>query len=68
MNMLGSYFVAAYRRAIKKLTPRKRIELRYLTWAEADDLIKADPRWRIAQEEDDNATIGMVYLELMEAD
>ena len=44
----------------------KRVELRYLTYAEADRLIRETRgAWTIAPEEDTNACLGMVYLELL---
>lgn len=46
---------------------RARLELRFLTWAEADALIReTNGGWTIAPEEDRNPRLGMVYLELLE--
>ena len=46
---------------------RKRLELRYVTYAEGDRLIRETPgAWTIAPEEDGNRQIGMVYLERLE--
>jgi hypothetical protein len=42
----------------------KRLELRYLSYAEADRLIReTQGAWTIAPEEDGNHVFGMVYLE-----
>lgn len=44
----------------------RRLELRFVTYGEADALIKAaEGAWTIAPEEDDNTCLGMVYLELL---
>ncbi|HZP87536.1 MAG TPA: hypothetical protein VFB54_12010 [Burkholderiales bacterium] len=40
--------------------PRELIKVSYL---DADRLIREDPRWRIAPEEDHNANRAWVYLE-----
>lgn len=41
-----------------------RVELRFVTWEEAEVLLR-DPKggWTIAKEEDGNEVLGMVYLE-----
>lgn len=44
----------------------KRLELRFCSYNEADALIKANPAWRVAQEEDKNRLIGWVYIERVE--
>ena len=43
---------------------RKRLELRFVTYAESEPLLKAG--WTIAPEEDHNRHIGKVWLELLE--
>lgn len=44
----------------------RRLELRFVTYAEADVLIKATKgAWTLAPEEDDNTRLGMVWLELL---
>lgn len=53
---------------IKSLFTRKpkkrRVEIRCLTYAEADKLIReTNGAWTIAPEEDKNKMIGIVYLE-----
>ena len=46
----------------------KRLELRYLSYAEADRLIRETRgAWTIAPEEDRNRVLGMVYLERLAA-
>lgn len=55
--------------AWKGLRPpsRKRLELRFLSYAEADKLIReTSGAWTIAKEEDNNRCIGWVYLERRE--
>lgn len=43
---------------------RARLEIRFLTYAAADKLIReTNGAWTIAPEEDKNTLIGMVYLE-----
>ena len=47
---------------------RQRLELRYLSYAEADRLIReTQGAWTIAPEEDGNRVLGMVYLERLAA-
>ncbi len=47
---------------------RKRLELRCLSYAEADRLIReTQGAWTIAPEEDGNRCLGMVYLERLAA-
>lgn len=47
---------------------RSRLELKYCTYAEADQLIRSTQgAWTIAPEEDQNHVFGMVYLERLEA-
>lgn len=42
----------------------QRLELRCVTWAEGDRLIRSNQKWQLAiPEEDHNLVIGMVYLE-----
>lgn len=47
----------------------KRLELRYVTYAEGHKLLEEsvgkpeNEKWRIAKEEDTNRIVGMVYLE-----
>jgi len=56
------------RRRIASFFTRKpeRLELRFLTYAAADKLIKeTGGAWTIAPEEDRNRFFGMVYLELL---
>jgi len=44
----------------------ERLEVRFLTYAAADNLIKeTGGAWTIAPEEDRNRCPGMVYLELL---
>lgn len=45
---------------------RKRLELRFLPYAEADKLLRENSAWTLAKEEDTNRQIGMVYLERLE--
>lgn len=48
-------------------TKRKRLELRFLSYPEADKLIReTNGAWTIAKEEDKNHCIGWVYLERLE--
>lgn len=42
--------------------PKKR-ELRLVTYAEGDLMLKADEGWKLAWEEDTNNRPGVVYLE-----
>jgi len=45
----------------------KRLELRFVSYAAADILIRESPgEWKIAKEEDANPRIGWVYLERLE--
>ena len=45
----------------------KRLELRYLSYTEADKLIReTSGAWTIAKEEDTNHVLGWVYLERLE--
>lgn len=50
----------------------RRLELRIVTYAEGDKLLKEsvgkpeNEKWRIAREEDTNRVIGLVYLERKE--
>jgi hypothetical protein len=44
--------------------PRKRIDARFVSYAEADKLCREG--WTIAPEEDYNKLIGWVHLELLE--
>jgi len=56
------------RRWIASFFRRKpeRLELRFLTYAAADNLIReTGGAWTIAHEEDRNRCVGMVYLELL---
>lgn len=46
-----------------KPNPR-RLELRYVNYKEGDRLVREG--WTIAPEEDNNRSIGMVYLERLE--
>lgn len=43
--------------------PKKKRELLFLSYSEADELIKHEPDWHIAPEEDHNRDIGKVYLQ-----
>lgn len=46
---------------------RKRLEMRFLSYAEADKLIRdTNGAWTIAKEEDTNRYLDMVYLERLE--
>jgi hypothetical protein len=46
---------------------RQRLELKFCTYAEADQLIRSTHgAWTIAPEEDQNRVFGMVYLERLE--
>jgi hypothetical protein len=58
--LAGIAIVLAWR---AKLKPPRRRAVRFMTYAEADALIRRDPRWRIAPEEDHNREFGKVYLE-----
>lgn len=51
---------------IRREAELKRLDLRYVRYNEADALIKSDPRWRIAKEEDRNSHIGYVWIEQVE--
>ena len=45
----------------------RRLELQFLSYADADRLIReTNGAWTIAPEEDGNRIIGMVYLERLE--
>lgn len=45
----------------------KRLEIRFLSYADADKLIReTNGAWTIAKEEDRNHVFGWVYLELLE--
>lgn len=44
----------------------KRIDLKYLSYVNANNLMANDPRWEIAGEENHNNVIGFVFLELRE--
>jgi hypothetical protein len=60
---------SSWRKLLDFLFPprRKRLELRYLSYAEADRLLEeTDDVWTIAPEEDTNRVIGYVYLERLE--
>ena len=47
-----------------KILKQKRRELIFLTWRDADHLIRqTNGAWTIAREEDNNTNIGMVWLE-----
>jgi hypothetical protein len=47
----------------------KRIELKLLSWSDADNLIRrTNGAWTIAKEEDKNKVIGMVWLERLQND
>ena len=43
--------------------PPKLRELRFVTYAEGDALLKANEGWKLAWEEDTNNVPGKVYLE-----
>jgi len=46
---------------------QKRLELRFVSYADADILIRESPdEWKIAKEEDANPRLGWVYLERIE--
>ena len=62
---IGEYLEAIW----KGIRPpkRKRLELKFLSYADADKLIReTNGAWTIAKEEDGNRCIGWVYLELLE--
>lgn len=45
----------------------KRLELKFLSWRDAGDLIRrTNGAWTIAKEEDKNTVIGMVWLERLQ--
>lgn len=44
----------------------KVLNIRFVSYSEADALIKADPRWRISRLEDRNRLIGWVFIEQVE--
>lgn len=44
----------------------KRIDIKLLPYDEADELMKNDSSWEIAEEEDYNSAIGFVFLEKRE--
>ena len=45
----------------------KRLELRYVSYADANKLFNESPgEWRTAEEEDDNPRLGWVYMERLE--
>ena len=53
-------------RRVRRRQP-KRLELRFLSYTEADRLIRETKgAWTIAPEEDGNRSVGMVYLERLE--
>lgn len=61
------------RRLYYRLFPTyKRLELKFCSYAEADELIKSNDarsfpfKWYLAKEEDTNHVIGMVYIERKE--
>jgi hypothetical protein len=43
-----------------------RVEVRLMTWAEADKRIRAGEPWRVAPEEDSNRQRGLVWVERFE--
>jgi hypothetical protein len=45
---------------LKRAGPR---ELRFVSYQEADRLMREDATWKLAPEEDHNREIGMVYIE-----
>jgi hypothetical protein len=60
---------AAMLKLRKKLFPRKRrrLELKFVSYAEADRLIRdTNGAWSIAPEEDNNKTPGMVFIERLD--
>ena len=47
----------------------KRLELKCLSWRDANDLmIKTNGAWTIAPEEDNNKVFGLVWIERLEHD
>ena len=48
---------------IKLFRPTRVIATGYYSYEDADTLIKQDSRWQIGKQEDDNAELGIVYLE-----
>ena len=44
----------------------KRIEIVYVSFREANNLMKSDPKWKIAKEEDNNPVLGFVFMERRE--
>lgn len=57
------------RRFLNWLFPkkRKRLELRVMSYLDADMLMRDEPGvWLIAEEEDDNKRFGIVYIERLE--
>ena len=43
-----------------------RLDLQFVKYSKAVAMIKADPRWRVAREEDNNRMIGCVWIEQIE--
>ena len=55
------------RKLYLKLFPQyRRLEMRCVTYAEGDRLIKEDQSWVLAKEEDTNFNYGVVFLERKE--
>jgi hypothetical protein len=44
----------------------KRLDLRFVSWSEADRMIRENPSWRVAKEEDRNRLLGWVFIERVE--
>jgi hypothetical protein len=57
-------FTLAFVLSCRKPKRGKRLEMRCVTYAEGDRLIKEG--WTLSPEEDGNRAFGMVYVELLE--
>lgn len=51
---------------LKRRPKRKRLDLRFVSYAEGDRLIRENIGWDLAPEEDKNFKAGMVWIELLE--
>ena len=58
------FAIAFYATCLSHPKRGKRVEMRCVTYAEGDRLIKEG--WTLAPEEDGNRGFGMVYVELLE--
>ena len=46
--------------------PYRSLDVQLVSYADADTMIKLDPRWEIAKQEDENMELGMVWIEKRE--